>query len=460
MSVDIVIPALGESITEGTIAAWLKEPGDAVGADEPLAELETDKATVEICAPQAGVLAEIRVAAGEDVEVGAVIGRIDDAPAAGVEKTDDGISRAESTPARGADATPVMPAGTAAVGATARSLPSKGDSEFSSDLDPAEIARSGADGKVTLEDLLEFVGLAASDPIRSGPAARKLLADHGIDPREIPATGRDGRITKADVRNFLAAPAPDSAEAATPRASVAAVDDPRAKRVRMTRMRRTIAARLKEAQNTAAILTTFNEVDMGAIRELRSRYRDEFETKHGVKLGFTSFFVKACVAALKEIPAVNAEIDGNEIVYKNYYDIGMAVSAPNGLVVPVIRDCDAKTPAAIERSLGELAAKARDGSLAVDEMQGGTFSITNGGVFGSLLSTPILNPPESAILGLHKIEDRPIARDGEVVIRPMMYLALSYDHRIIDGRDAVTFLVKVKEGLENPEQLPMNLEES
>jgi 2-oxoglutarate dehydrogenase E2 component (dihydrolipoamide succinyltransferase) len=225
-------------------------------------------------------------------------------------------------------------------------------------------------------------------------------------------------------------------------------------------MRRTIAARLKEAQNTAAILTTFNEVEMGAVQELRALHREDFERKHGVKLGFTSFFVKACVAALKEVPAVNAEIDGNDIVYKDYYDIGIAVSAPNGLVVPVIRDCDAKTPAAIERSLGELAAKARDGSLAIDEMQGGTFSITNGGVYGSLLSTPILNPPESAILGLHKIEDRPIAQNGEVVIRPMMYLALSYDHRVIDGREAVGFLVKVKEGLENPEQLSMNLEES
>jgi len=335
-----------------------------------------------------------------------------------------------------------------------------GESEYSSDLDPTEIARSGPDGKVTLEDLLAFVGLAPTDPTRSGPAARKLLADHGIDPHEIPATGPDGRITKEDVRNFLAREASGSTSEAISRASAPVVDDSRAKRVRMTRMRRTIAARLKEAQNTAAILTTFNEVDMGAIRELRSRHREEFEKKHGVKLGFTSFFVKACVAALKEFPAVNAEIDGNEIVYKNFYDIGMAVSAPNGLVVPVIRDCDAKTPAAIERSLGELAAKARDGSLAVDEMQGGTFSITNGGVFGSLISTPILNPPESAILGLHKIEDRPIARDGEVVIRPMMYLALSYDHRIIDGKDAVTFLVKVKEGLEDPEQLSMNLEES
>jgi 2-oxoglutarate dehydrogenase E2 component (dihydrolipoamide succinyltransferase) len=380
-----------------------------------------------------------------------VIGRIDELAGADPQKPTTEASAAEAA------TTEATPATTAAA---AKPSPSMGRLEFPSGLVPAEIARSGADGKVTLEDLLAFVGLAPTDPTRSGPAARKLLADHGIDPGEIPATGRDGRITKEDVRNFLAGRASGPAGAAASRASAVAVEDPRVKRVRMTRMRRTIAARLKEAQNTAAILTTFNEVDMGAIRELRSRHRDEFEKMHGVKLGFTSFFVKACVAALKEIPAVNAEIDGNEIIYKNYYDIGMAVSTPNGLVVPVIRDCDAKTPAAIERSLGELAAKARDGSLAVDEMQRGTFSITNGGVFGSLLSTPILNPPESAILGLHKIEDRPIARDGEVVIRPMMYLALSYDHRVIDGREAVTFLVKVKEGLENPEQLSMNLEEA
>ncbi|MCH7643761.1 MAG: 2-oxoglutarate dehydrogenase complex dihydrolipoyllysine-residue succinyltransferase [Myxococcales bacterium] len=450
MGIDIVVPALGESITEATIAAWLKEPGDAVGVDEPLVELETDKANLEICAPKAGVLAEIRVAAGEDVEVGAVIGRIDELAGADPQKPTTEASAAEAA------TTEATPATTAAA---AKPPPSMGRLEFPSGLVPAEIARSGADGKVTLEDLLAFVGLAPTDPTRSGPAARKLLADHGIDPGEIPATGRDGRITKEDVRNFLAGRASGPAGAAASRASAVAVEDPRVKRVRMTRMRRTIAARLKQAQNTAAILTTFNEVDMGAIRELRSRHRDEFKKMHGVKLGFTSFFVKACVAALKEIPTVNAEIDGNEIVYKNYYDIGIAVSTPNGLVVPVIRDCDAKSPAAIEKSLGELAAKAQDGSLAVNEMQRGTFSITNGGVFGSLLSTPILNPPESAILGLHKIEDRPIARNGEVVIRPMMYLALSYDHRIIDGREAVTFLVKVKEGLENPDQLAMNLEE-
>ena len=450
MAIDIVVPALGESITEGTIAAWLKQPGDAVGVDEPLVELETDKATVEICAPKAGVLAEIRVAAGEDVEVGAVIGQIDDVAGAGVEKSADESSPA--TPPRvTVDATPPLAAVSARPPAAAR------ESGASSDLDPAEIARTGPDGKVTLEDLLAFVGLATSDPARSGPAARKLVADHGIDSSEIPATGRGGRLTKGDVRNFLASRDSDAADAAVSPTPARAVKDPRVKRVRMTRMRRTIAARLKEAQNTAAILTTFNEVDMGAIRELRSRHRDGFEKKHGVKLGFTSFFVKACVAALKEFPAVNAEIDANEILYKDYYDIGMAVSTSNGLVVPVIRDCDAKTPAAIERSLGELAAKARDGSLAAEEMLGGTFSITNGGVFGSLLSTPILNPPQSAILGLHKIEERPIAQDGAVVIRPMMYLALSYDHRIVDGREAVTFLVKVKEGLENPEQLSMNL---
>jgi 2-oxoglutarate dehydrogenase E2 component (dihydrolipoamide succinyltransferase) len=451
MAIDIVVPALGESITEGTIAAWLKAPGDAVGVDEPLAELETDKATVEIGAPKAGVLAEILVAAGEDVEVGAVIGRIDDTAGASVKK-----AAAQIAPVTAPAAEPVEPVPTA----TAISSPPTGESDSFADLDPVEISRTGPDGKVTLEDLLAFVGLVPTDAARSGPAARKLLADHGIDPGEIPATGRDGRITKEDVRNFLAGRASDSAGTAVSGASAPALDDPRAKRVRMTRMRRTIAARLKEAQNTAAILTTFNEVDMGAIRELRALHRGDFEKRHGVKLGYTSFFVKACVAALKEIPAVNAEIDGNEIIYKNFYDIGIAVSAPNGLVVPVIRDCDAKTPAAIERSLGELAAKAQDGSLSIEEMQGGTFSITNGGVYGSMLSTPILNPPESAILGLHKIEDRPIARDGEVVIRPMMYLALSYDHRIIDGREAVVFLVNVKEGLENPEQLSMNLEES
>jgi len=450
MGIDIVVPELGESIAEATVAAWLKTPGDAVGIDEPIVELETDKATVEVCAPQAGVLAEILVAAGEDVAVGAVIGRIDDAAGAVTQTAKLEDSSKAPLPE------PAVEAPRAAAGTAARPSPALNEPEFAVDLDPAEIARSGPNGEITLDDLLAFAGLAAPDPTRSGPAARKLLADHGIDPRDVQPTGRDGRITKGDVQAFLAGRAARATPGGAPARSVG---DPRVKRERMSRMRRTIAARLKEAQNTAAILTTFNEVDMGEIRELRGRHREDFEARHGVRLGFTSFFVKACVAALKEIPAVNAEIDGDEIVYKNYYDLGIAVSTPNGLVVPVIRDCDAKTPAEIEQSLAELAAKAREGSLALEEMQGGTFSITNGGVFGSLISTPILNPPESAILGLHKIEDRPIARDGEVVIRPMMYVALSYDHRIVDGRDAVTFLVKVKEGLEKPEQLSMNLEE-
>jgi len=455
MAIDIVVPSLGESISEGTIAAWLKQPGEAVGVDEPLVELETDKATVEICAPKAGVLAEIRAAVGEDVAVGAVIGRIDDAADAVVDRA--------SPP----DAASTAPAPTARVEQTraaataAAPVASAADaSEPSSELDPTQIARSGPGGTVTLEDLLHFAGVVETDLLRSGPAARKLVADHGIDPSEIPASGRGGRLTKADVRDYLEGRQPNELRPDASGAAPSAVEDARVKRVRMSRMRRTIAARLKEAQNTAAILTTFNEVDMGAIRELRSRSRDAFEKKHGVKLGYTCFFVKACVAALQEIPAVNAELDGEEILYKSYYDIGIAVSTPSGLVVPVIRDCDVKTPAAIERSLADLAAKARDGALGVEEMQGGTFSITNGGVFGSLLSTPILNPPQSAILGLHKIEDRPVAQEGEVVIRPMMYLALSYDHRMIDGREAVTFLVKVKERLEDPAQLSMNLEEA
>ncbi len=473
MGIDIVVPELGESIVEGTIAAWLKAPGDAVALDEPIVELETDKATVEVCAAKAGVLAEILVAAGEDVAVGAVIGRIDDAAGAEVGRVDDAAGEVvagepaaskappperapEPPPAMSAKSAPIEPEPPSAISARAAPI----EPEASVDLDPAQIARSGPNGEVTLEDLLAFAGLAPTDPTRSGPAARKLLADHGIDPRAIQASGRDGRITKGDVQAFLAGRAAQPVGDAAAPAPARRVDDPRVKRERMSRMRRTIAARLKEAQNTAAILTTFNEVDMGAIRELRGRHREDFEARHGVRLGYTCFFVKACVAALQEIPAVNAEIDGNEIVYKHYYDLGIAVSTDHGLVVPVIRDCDVKTPAEIERSLAELAGKAREGNLALDEMQGGTFSITNGGVFGSLISTPILNPPESAILGLHKIEERPIARDGEVVIRPMMYVALSYDHRMIDGREAVTFLVKVKEALEDPERLSMGLEEA
>jgi 2-oxoglutarate dehydrogenase E2 component (dihydrolipoamide succinyltransferase) len=297
----------------------------------------------------------------------------------------------------------------------------------------------------------------SSELAQSGPAVRKYVAEHGLDPGEISGTGRDGRITKEDVQNFVVRRESTTDEGLGSQPSAPRPNEAREERVRMTRMRRTIATRLKEAQNTAAILTTFNEVDMSAVRDLRSQYRDDFEKKHGVRLGFTSFFAKACVVALQETPAVNAEIEGDEIIFKHYYDIGVAVSSPRGLMVPVLRDCDSSSYAEIERRLGELAGKARDGSLTTEEMQGGSFSITNGGVFGSLLSTPILNPPQSAILGLHKIEERPVAVDGQVVVRPMMYLALSYDHRIVDGRDAVTFLVKVKEEIENPERSPQEL---
>jgi 2-oxoglutarate dehydrogenase E2 component (dihydrolipoamide succinyltransferase) len=391
MAIDILVPDLGESITEGTVATWLKEPGDPVAADEPLLELETDKATLEIPAPAAGILSEILVQEGEDVEVGALLGRIEAAggeavvePAAETATPEDEVVEAAS--AARDDATAAAPAP-----ASAPTVP-----VASASLDPADVPRSGPGGVVTLKDLESFLG------------------------RTPPAVAAEGRSEE---------------------------------RVRMSRLRRTVAARLKEAQNTAAILTTFNEADMSAVVEIRKRYRDSFEEKYGVRLGFMSFFVKACVAALKEMPEVNAEIDGDEIVYKRYYDIGIAVSTDSGLKVPVLRDADRKAFAEIEKEIATLAARARDGSLALDEMEGGTFGITNGGVFGSLLSTPILNPPQSAILGLHKIEDRPVVIDGQVQVRPMMYLALSYDHRLIDGRESVAFLVKIKELIETPTRL-------
>jgi 2-oxoglutarate dehydrogenase E2 component (dihydrolipoamide succinyltransferase) len=418
---DLVVPALGESVTEATVAAWLHAAGDSVGVDEPIVELETDKATVEVCAPHACVVAEILVAEGETVEVGTVLAKL--------------------TPAvKGSVAPQALPSEPA--GAEQAREPAQPAA-----LDPARAPRSGPDGTITAEDLRAFLSERPSEPGREGPAARKLLAERGLSAADVTATGPGGRVSKGDVLSHVSAPA-QAAPAAT-----AAAASAREERVRMPRIRQTIARRLKEAQNTAAILTTFNEVDMGAVMELRKRFREEFEKKHGVRLGFTSFFAKAVVAALREVPAVNAEIDDDEIVYKHYVNLGMAVSAPQGLVVPVIRDCDAKSFADIERELGELAGKARDGRLREDDMAGGTFTISNGGVFGSLLSTPILNRPQSGILGLHKIEERPMARQGEVVIRPMMYVALSYDHRIIDGRDAVTFLVKVKDCIEDPERL-------
>jgi len=433
---DIVVPVLGESVTEATIAKWLKHPGDAVAVDEPVVELETEKATVELGAPKAGVLGEILAAEGTDVAVGAVIGRIEPADAA---------RASEAGPPAAASAAPPAPEP-----APERApLSPPGDAE----LDPRRVRRSGPGDRISAEDLRSFLDEASrpdGDASRSGPAARKLLAEHGLEAAQVPASGPGGRITKGDVLARVAAGAPAPAVSGSPAA-------PREERVRMTRLRRTIAARLVEAQVTAAILTTFNEIDMSAVIAARARHKEAFEKKHGVRLGFTSFFAKAVVAALREVPEVNAEIDGDEIVFKHDYHLGMAVSAPHGLVVPVIRDCDRKSFAEIEAALGELAGRARDGKLSPDEMTGGTFTISNGGVFGSLLSTPILNRPQSGILGLHKIEDRPVAVDGQVVIRPMMYAALSYDHRLVDGREAVNFLKRIKAFVEEPEEMLLEL---
>ena len=422
MTVDIKVPTLGESVAEAEVAKWFKAVGDAVEADEPLVELETDKVTLEVNAPASGVLAEILAGEGAEVEVGAILGRIDEAGAA------------------------VAPAAAAPAAAAAQPEP---------------------------EPEPEPAPEPAGPPL--SPAVRKLVAEHDLDPAAIEGSGKDGRLLKADVEAYLAAqaaaaepepapPAPEPAPepvpppaapkpAAKPAPAPPRADDGREVRVHMSRLRRRIAERLKEAQNSAAMLTTFNDADMSAILDLRKRYRDSFEKRHGVRLGFMSFFVKACIDALKEIPAVNAEIDGDDIVYKNYYDIGVAVGTEQGLVVPILRDADGLSFAEIERTIGELGVKARDGALSMAELTGGTFTVSNGGVYGSMLSTPILNPPQSGILGMHRIEQRPVARDGQVVIRPMMYLALSYDHRIVDGREAVTFLVKVKESLEDPERL-------
>jgi 2-oxoglutarate dehydrogenase E2 component (dihydrolipoamide succinyltransferase) len=408
---DIKVPTLGESVTEATVSKWLKQPGDSVAVDDALVELETDKVTLEVNASAAGTLGEIVAAEGATVNVGALLGMI----------SEGGAPVAKPAPAAAAPAPKPAPAA------------------------PAAVASS---------EVLE----------KSGPAARKLVEDNKLDPAAIPATGKDGRLTKGDVLAATPAPAAPVAQPAPPPkpAAPAQPSGPRSRadreeRVRMTRLRQRIAERLKEAQNTAAMLTTFNEVDMSAVMAMRAAYKDTFEKKHGVKLGFMSFFVKASIAALKDFPAVNAEIDGPDLVYKNYYDIGVAVSTATGLVVPVVRDADDKSFAAIEKEIAGLGTRARDGKLAIDELQGGTFTITNGGIFGSLMSTPILNPPQSAILGMHKIQDRPMAIGGKVEIRPMMYLALSYDHRIVDGKEAVAFLVRVKEGIEDPRRLLLGL---
>jgi 2-oxoglutarate dehydrogenase E2 component (dihydrolipoamide succinyltransferase) len=405
---DIVVPTLGESVTEATVAKWLKQSGDAVRKDETLVELETDKVSVEVSAPEAGVLSEIVANVGASVGIGALLGKLGAAGAA-------------------ATAKPAAPAASAPQPAAA----------------PASPAKSSG-------------GVAP-------PSVQRIAAENGIDLANIAGSGRDGRPTKSDALAAAEArPAPAAAPAA-PLAPIARppspprVLGPREERVHMTRLRQTIARRLKEAQSTAAMLTTFNEADMSAIMAARAKYKDVFEKKHGVKLGFMSFFVKACVAALKEIPNVNAEIDGDDIIYKNFYDIGIAVGTEKGLVVPVVRDADRMTLAEIEAEIGALGAKARDGHLKLEDLQGATFTISNGGVYGSLMSTPILNAPQSGILGMHKIQERPIAIEGKVIIRPMMYLALSYDHRIVDGKEAVTFLVRVKEGLEDPERMLLDL---
>jgi len=416
MAVEIKVPALGESVTEATVSKWMVKVGDSVTVDQPLCELETDKVTVEVPATSAGTIVELAVAEGASVQVGGVLCHIEASGA--------GAGAAAPKPA----AAPPPPASAPA---------------------PAP-APAAAAAPASVQAFPTAVNLAAS-----GPAARKLAEEKGVAPAAIQPTGKDGRATKADV---LAALSSISAQAAAPAAKPAVPAGPRPRadreeRVRMTRLRRTIANRLKEAQNTAAMLTTFNEVDMTNVMALRERLKDDFEKKNGARLGFMSFFVKACIAGLKELPAVNAEIEGDELVYKNYYDIGVAVGTPNGLVVPVLRDADALSFGGIEKGIGDLGRKARDGKLSIADLTGGTFTISNGGVYGSLMSTPILNPPQSGILGMHKIQQRPMVVNGEIKARPMMYLALSYDHRIIDGREAVLFLVRVKECIEDPERL-------
>jgi 2-oxoglutarate dehydrogenase E2 component (dihydrolipoamide succinyltransferase) len=419
---EIRVPTLGESVTEATIGKWFKKPGDPVAVDEPIVELETDKVTIEVPAPAAGVLADIAAKDGETVAVGALLGQIKEGAGA---------------PGKAAPAPPGRPDQktdtTAPTGAT--------------EEEPR--ARPQAAAKP-----------AAAAPL--SPSVRKLAAESGTDASTVPGSGKDGRVTKGDmmaaIERAAAAPTPISQGAPVQVRAPSPPDDAaREERVKMTRLRQTIARRLKEAQNVAAMLTTFNEVDMSAVMALRSRYKDLFEKKHAVKLGFMGFFVKACVQALEEIPAVNAEIDGTDLVYKNYYHIGVAVGTEKGLVVPVVRDCDRKSFAQIEKEIADFGRRARDGTLKIEEMQGGTFTISNGGVYGSLMSTPILNAPQSGILGMHKIQERPVAVAGKIEIRPMMYLALSYDHRIVDGREAVTFLVRVKEILEDPERLVLDL---
>ena len=410
---EIKVPPLGESITEATIARWTKKPGDAVQADELLVELETDKITLEVTAPEAGILSDIKSPVGSVVGVGLIIGIIEAGAKVITQSAAAPVTPPVSTPAP--QAAPVV----------SPVVPIESQPKAAATMAPTPFT--------------------ISMPL--APSVRKIVAERGINPQGMSGSGRDGRLTKSDVLAYQESPEAASMDLNT------RVSEAREERVPMSRLRKKIAERLKLAQNTAAILTTFNEVDMTAINRIRAQYKDSFEKKHGIKLGFMSFFVKAAIRALKEIPQINAEIDGDEIIYKNYYDIGVAVSAPNGLVVPVIRNADMMSFAEVEKAIAEMGLRARDGKLSIEDMTGGTFTVSNGGIFGSLMSTPIINPPQSGIMGMHKIQDRPVAIDGKVEIRPMMYIALSYDHRMVDGREAVTFLVRVKENIENPERL-------
>ncbi len=415
MATEIRVPTLGESVTEATVAKWFKKPGDSVSADEPLVELETDKVTVEVPAPSAGVLSEIVAKDGETVEVGALLGQIGE-------------------------------------GKGAASAPKKEDAK----KEEPKKAEAKADAK---PEPKKAEASAPSKPADAGPspAVRRVAEENDLDVSKIEGTGKGGRVTKADAEEAAASKSSASSAPAQVKAPAPADQSAREERVKMTRLRKTIATRLKEAQNTAAMLTTFNEVDMTNVMALRNQYKDLFEKKHGVRVGFMGFFVKACIHALQEIPAVNAEIDGEELVYKNYYNIGVAVGTDRGLVVPVIRDAQDLSLAGIEKTINDFGRRARDGALKLEELQGGTFTISNGGVYGSLMSTPILNAPQSGILGMHKIQERPMVIGGKIEIRPMMYLALSYDHRIVDGKEAVTFLVRVKDVLEDPQRLLLDL---
>jgi 2-oxoglutarate dehydrogenase E2 component (dihydrolipoamide succinyltransferase) len=439
MAIEITVPALGESVTEATVGQWFKKPGDAVNVDEPLLELETDKVTLEVPAPAAGVLADIKVPEGTTVAVGSVLGSI----------SEGGASAKAPAAAAAPPSAPVPP------------------------IAPARQPQASPP-PVAVPAPRPSAGSSVQGDMPPAPSARKLMEEKGLSADDVPGSGRRGQILKEDVlaaalRPSSPAPAPAaqpppavaSAGALTPAVQMRAPSVPndvaREERVKMTRLRQTIARRLKDAQNTAAMLTTFNDVDMSAIMGLRTHYKDLFEKRHGVKLGFMGFFVRACIQALREVPAVNAEIDGTDIVYKNYYHIGVAVGTEKGLVVPVVREADRMSLAEIEQAIADFGRRARDGKLTIDDMQGGTFTISNGGVYGSLLSTPILNAPQSGILGMHRIEERAVVRGGQIVARPMMSLALSYDHRIVDGKDAVTFLVRVKECLEDPQRFILDL---